>query len=631
VNPGAASQITLTSDNPGVAAITGTGVTGVNPGAAVITATTYNGLTAAMTVTVAPAPGAVSLGMSSLELGVKETFQLTPVTESGTVASFTYKSSNKRVATVSAKGRVKAKKRGSATITVTAHNGVRARLKVKVLRAPSKVTLKPKSLALEAGVSYQLKAAVPKGSASAITFTSNNPDVATVDADGVVWGVQPGEATITARTFNNKKARCKVTVTIAGAGTVGSTGATLSLSSSGMVMMAVGAKWQLMATSSTGSCTGIKWATTSSGIAAADGSGDSCTVTGAGAGTAIVTARMPDGASASVIFMVVNTSDLSTTNFNNVQKALLAHEDLINSAAGGNVIWDMIAAKLVKSGFTQARANEVIAALKAADATYRNLYIYSFGTYNIRAELNLSGGSNFSTDNNTLNLRKAGTYASTSAYDYVVFHETGHAIDYNADGNGALNSKNADAVNALRSDISSLLSERMGDAIAAAGVSADSVDASRVIAAMLDYRTLTSFDTVRAELGMSDADVAVYEKLKSVVAGELNVTLPKNNGTMVWDAVEGATNFDINLDFGHYYLVKDTEKYGNAGYVYFYDAQGNPSITTEPWAEFFSSNIMGDATTIAKNLTYLPKTCKYFAETFVPNLLNYFTTRIKNL
>ena len=454
VNAGASAHIALSSDKPGVASVNGTCVTGMAVGIATITASTYNGLTAAIQVSVVPGPNAIRLAATSVKLGKGEKYRITPVTDAGTAASFTYKSSNKKVASVSAAGVVKAKQQGSATITVTAHNGVRARLKVKVVKAPSKVTLKPKSLALEAGVSYQLKAVLPKGTASGVTYTSNRPDVASVDADGVVWGHQAGTATITARTFNKKKATCKVTVAIAGASTVGANGTTISLSSSGMVMMAVGAKWHLTATSSTGSCAGIKWTTTSSSIARLSFSGDSCDVSGDGAGTAIVTARMPDGASAAVILMVVNTSDLSTANFNNVQKALLAHEEIINSTAGGNVIWDMIAGKLLKGGLTQDRTNAIISALKSADATYRNLYIYSFGTYGIAAEQDMSGGSNFNEDQNTLYLRRASTYSSSDAYDYVAFHETGHAIDYNADGNATLNSRNDAAVNALRGDIS---------------------------------------------------------------------------------------------------------------------------------------------------------------------------------
>ena len=54
-------------------------------------------------------------------------------------------------------------------------------------------------------------------------------------------------------------------------------------------------------------------------------------------------------------------------------------------------------------------------------------------------------------------------------------------------------------------------------------------------------------------------------------------------------------------------------------------------ITTEPWAEFFSSNIMGDSDTLSLNWSYLPQTCQYFAETFAPKLLSYFAEYLKSL
>lgn len=630
VNPGAAAKVSLSSDNPGIADTSGSLVTALNPGAATVTATTYNGLTARLSVTVVPAPGSVGFPYSALHLGVGEKFTLQPTVDPGTAAGFTYKSSSKKVATVSAAGVVKAKKTGSATITVTTHNGLKASVKVKVYKAPSKIKLKPASVAMEPGGSYPLTVTLSKGSASTITFTTSNADVVTVDGAGVLYAHNPGTATVTARTYNNKKAACQVSVTN-GVGGTGANGNTLTLSSSGLVMMKVGAGWTLAASASSGSTSGIKWETTSSAIAKLSASGDSCNVTAAGPGTAIVTARMPDGASAAVIVMAVDVSDLSASNFHNVQKALLAHEDLINSTQGGNVIWEMIAAKLLKGGYKQANVNAIITTLRAADPTYRNLYIYSFGTYNFVAEASLSGGSNFNTNNNTLYVKSSGLYASLTDYEYVVFHESGHAIDFNADGNGDLNSLNGEAVNALRSDVRNLLNSHMSEAIAKAGVSASAVRTDKVADAMLDYRTLADFAAVRAELGLTDAEVAVYNELKGVVAGDINPTMPQNNGCMVWDAVEGATNFDVQLNFGHSYLVKDTTTYGSTGYTYFYDAQGNPKITTEPWAEFFSSNIMGDSGTISKNLAYLPQTCKYFAETFVPSLMSYFTNRLKNL
>ena len=53
----------------------------------------------------------------------------TPLTANDKV---TYKTSNKKVATVSASGKVKAKKKGKATITVRSASGKTAKLKIKV-------------------------------------------------------------------------------------------------------------------------------------------------------------------------------------------------------------------------------------------------------------------------------------------------------------------------------------------------------------------------------------------------------------------------------------------------------------------------------------------------------------------
>lgn len=45
-----------------------------------------------------------------------------------------------------------------------------------------------------------------------LTWSSSNPAVASVSANGKIFGVSAGEAVITARASNGKKAFCKVTV-----------------------------------------------------------------------------------------------------------------------------------------------------------------------------------------------------------------------------------------------------------------------------------------------------------------------------------------------------------------------------------------------------------------------------------
>ena len=165
-------------------------------------------------VTVVAAPKKVELGLSAVQLGVKEKLQLNPTITEGSHASFTYTVKNKKIATVSKAGVVTAKKVGSTTVTVKTHNGKKASLKVTVKKAPAKVTLEPTTLELVAGETADLAVTLPKKTASfMLTWTSDNAEVATVDEKGIVTAVSPGTANITVKTFNNKKANCVVTVT----------------------------------------------------------------------------------------------------------------------------------------------------------------------------------------------------------------------------------------------------------------------------------------------------------------------------------------------------------------------------------------------------------------------------------
>ena len=140
-------------------------------------------------------------------LGVKENRALAGTT------SYTYTSQNPAIATVSATGVVTGIKVGTTTIVVTNAFRRQSTCTVTVKKAPKKVTLKPKKLSLPAKTSAMLTVTLPKDTASAITYSSSNPAIASVGPTGIVTGVSAGKATITARAFNGKKATCKVTVT----------------------------------------------------------------------------------------------------------------------------------------------------------------------------------------------------------------------------------------------------------------------------------------------------------------------------------------------------------------------------------------------------------------------------------
>lgn len=136
--------------------------------------------------------------------------------------SVKWKSSNKKVATVSKSGYVTGKKKGTVKITATSKKNKKAKktikIKVKNLKAKS-VTMSKKSMSMFVTKKVALKATV-KGSAGfynqGVTWKTSNKRVATVDSKGNVVAKGVGSATITAtERGGSKKATCAVKVVAA--------------------------------------------------------------------------------------------------------------------------------------------------------------------------------------------------------------------------------------------------------------------------------------------------------------------------------------------------------------------------------------------------------------------------------
>lgn len=131
----------------------------------------------------------------------------------------TYKSADKKIATVSKTGVIKGVKAGATTITVTSavNKKKSAKIKVKVTAKPvSKVTLNQKSATVNLGETVQLKAKVSpaKKADKTVVWTSSNTAVATVTKTGLVSAAGVGSTVITAKSIDGskKKASCKITV-----------------------------------------------------------------------------------------------------------------------------------------------------------------------------------------------------------------------------------------------------------------------------------------------------------------------------------------------------------------------------------------------------------------------------------
>lgn len=125
--------------------------------------------------------------------------------------------SNPSVATVDLLGKITAKGPGTATITATNNYGTTATCQVTVnpLLASS-ISLSQTSMNLAVGATRTLTDTILPivTSNKAVTWTSSNNNIATVDANGTVTAIKQGTANITATTADgtNLSADCLITV-----------------------------------------------------------------------------------------------------------------------------------------------------------------------------------------------------------------------------------------------------------------------------------------------------------------------------------------------------------------------------------------------------------------------------------
>ena len=219
---GTAGHGTFESSDPEVATVTAGGVVkGVGGGTAIITATTYNGHSASCTVTVTPAPVRLSYDFTKITMLKGDRIQIPePIAYdvNGNVcpSTYTFTSSSTRYATVSG-GTVKGVKTGTITITAKSYNGKTASFKLTIVDSVSGLTLAPSAAVLYTnGTDYvdelQLTATLTGGVMATVQYASSNPDVATVDQNGLVTPVSAGTAVISVRTIDGKLATADITV-----------------------------------------------------------------------------------------------------------------------------------------------------------------------------------------------------------------------------------------------------------------------------------------------------------------------------------------------------------------------------------------------------------------------------------
>lgn len=153
-------------------------------------------------------------------LDLEETLKLTATVSPATArTTLTWKSANDGIATVSQDGLVTPVNKGTTRITVTAANGVRASVNVKVgdLYTPVKVKLnKTGTLRLHVGEEVQFEAELTPGTARTdFHWTTSDDSIAGGSCKGASATIRaraPGTVTVTVTTYNGKSSKVKIVV-----------------------------------------------------------------------------------------------------------------------------------------------------------------------------------------------------------------------------------------------------------------------------------------------------------------------------------------------------------------------------------------------------------------------------------
>ena len=145
---------------------------------------------------------------NKVTIGDGETYQLAT---KGNTKGISFQSSNKKIVTVSKSGKIKGQKSGKATIIAKVKKKSK-KCTVTVKKAPKAVKIENGNLELYTESMEQLSVSFTDGYSKKVTFQSANKEVATVSSKGLVTAVGEGKTTITATTFNGKKAKISCVV-----------------------------------------------------------------------------------------------------------------------------------------------------------------------------------------------------------------------------------------------------------------------------------------------------------------------------------------------------------------------------------------------------------------------------------
>lgn len=291
-------------------------VTAVSAGTAAITVKTGDGINTAVCLVIVGIPvSGIYLDKTSLSIPVfgSETLSATIEPENATEKKVIWNSSDENVAVVDQTGRITGFSEGNGKITATTLDGSKTAVcDVKVYPSTvfvDSVTLNKSTLILDVGSTEVLIPTINPSNATnkAISWSSSNEKVATVDETGKVTAAGEGTATIKVITSDGfKMALCNITVSpivvhVSGV-TLDKSNASISIGSTVTLTAVVAPE--------NASNKNIIWSSDNPSVASVDQWGK---VTGITSGETLITAASVDGLKPSNCRITVNSANVAAT------------------------------------------------------------------------------------------------------------------------------------------------------------------------------------------------------------------------------------------------------------------------------------------------------------------------------
>ena len=244
------------------------------------------------TTVVTASKNKVSLNYSTLTIKKGKSATLKASTSSSLKKKgLVWTSSNKKVATVDSKGKIKAIKNGKTNITVKVKGTkIKAVCKVIVGTPVTKVKANKTKATIYVGDKYTIKTTVSskKASNKKLSYRSSNKKVAAVNSKGVVTAKKAGKAKITIKSTDGSNKKAVVTITVKTASiSLNETSAVVGLNMTHQLVATVSPKGVLNKK--------VTWSSDNTAVATVDANG---LVTGVGIGQATITAKNASGKTA---------------------------------------------------------------------------------------------------------------------------------------------------------------------------------------------------------------------------------------------------------------------------------------------------------------------------------------------